>query len=722
MSDQVRLCLVLHNHQPVGNFDGVFEQAYQDSYAPFLDVFEPYENLKISLHTSGPLLTWISAHHPEYIQRLKSLVAFGRIEIVGGAFYEPILTMIPHRDRVGQIQSYSEWLTANLAADVRGMWIPERVWEQSLTEDIAAAGISYSVLDDFHFRNAGLEEEQLFGHYVTEDHGRLLYLFPGSERLRYLVPFADPQQTIDYLGSIKERRPGSVVVFGDDGEKFGTWPETHKHVYEDGWLRRFFDLLNDHRDWIHTTTLAETIDNVAPLGKIYLPDGSYREMTEWALPVTRQRQTRELVHQLENDERFAYATSFIRGGFWRNFKVKYPESDEMYARMMMVSRRFAEADNQENDDELVEKVRHELYRGQCNCSYWHGAFGGIYLPHLRNAVYHHLINAECYLDQLAGKPATFVEASADDFNFDGHSEVRLANERLIGLFAPQQGGQLYELDVRSIAHNLGATLARREEAYHDKVAHGPSEDGADVASIHDRVVFKQDGLENKLHYDDHRRHSLVDHFFDAGVTVDQVAAGVVPDLAGFFEQPYEAVIRRKPERIQLMLSATGQLDGHAIKITKGVTLNANSSRLEIAYLLENLPTGRQYCFAPEFNFAGLPAGQDDRYFFNGDRVALGQLGSQLTLPQTRSLGLADEWLGIRLSLNCQRDTNFWAYPVESVSLSEGGFELVHQAVCVIPHWQVQGDRAGQWSAQLTLEIETTVEQTTPSPKTAAMLI
>src|SRR5436190_17228450 len=82
--NSIRLCLVLHNHQPVGNFDGVFEQAYQDSYQPFLDVFERYD-FPIALHTSGPLMEWLAERHPEYIDRLARLVASGRIEIVGGA-------------------------------------------------------------------------------------------------------------------------------------------------------------------------------------------------------------------------------------------------------------------------------------------------------------------------------------------------------------------------------------------------------------------------------------------------------------------------------------------------------------------------------------------------------------------------------------------------------------------------------------------------------------
>ena len=107
MHPHVHLCLVLHNHQPIGNFDGVFEQAYQDSYLPFLDVFEPYDSLQISLHTSGPLMMWLAERHPEYLDRRAALVETERMEIIGGPQYEPILTMLPRRDRIGQIRAYT---------------------------------------------------------------------------------------------------------------------------------------------------------------------------------------------------------------------------------------------------------------------------------------------------------------------------------------------------------------------------------------------------------------------------------------------------------------------------------------------------------------------------------------------------------------------------------------------------------------------------------------
>jgi alpha-amylase len=194
------------------------------------------------------------------------------------------------------------------------MWVPERVWEQAMTRDIVAAGIKYTVLDDFHFKNAGLTEEQLYSYYITEDEGQLLSVFPGSERLRYLIPFGQPHEIIDYLRDIAHKQPHSVIVFGDDGEKFGTWPDTKAHVYEHGWLRRFFDTLVANKDWLSTTTLAEAVENVPPQGKVYLPDGSYREMTEWALPVDQQLEYDALVHDLEHDPRFPRIKRFMRGG------------------------------------------------------------------------------------------------------------------------------------------------------------------------------------------------------------------------------------------------------------------------------------------------------------------------------------------------------------------------------------------------------------------------
>jgi len=710
MTPPIRFALVLHNHQPMGNFDHVFEQAYQDSYLPFLHVFEPFSSLRISLHTSGSLIEWLEAHHPEYLDRLAALVAAGRVEIVGGAFYEPILGMLPSRDRVGQIRSYTSWLERRLGASVKGMWIPERVWEQSMTRDIADAGIEYAVLDDYHFKNAGLTEDQLHGYYVTEDDGRVLRVFPGSEQLRYLIPFREPEETIGYLGQIAAQQPNALLVFGDDGEKFGTWPDTKQHVYDNGWLQRFFEQLSANADWLKTVTLAEARSELEPCGKVYVPEGSYREMTEWSLPASRIVNFDHVRHEMEHAGQWDRVSPYVRGGFWRNFKAKYPESDEMYGRMMMVSRRLEELQATGVVGQDLEAARLELYRGQCNCSYWHGAFGGIYLPHLRNAVYRHLITADNLLDRVAGQTGPRVEVEAEDFNFDGEVEVKLSNDRLVGLIDPSHGGRLYELDVRTIRHNLLATLARREEAYHEKIRSGPNAGGEDCASIHDRVVFKQEGLDQMLQYDADLRKSLQDHFFDNDVSLGEVANAQAAELGDFAGGRYDAKMRRHADRVEVQMSRQGHVGDAPITLTKNVTLAAGSSTLEILYQLEGLPSDRSLHFAVEFGFAGMPSGADDRYFYDRERQRLGQLGRQIDMADQTGLGLIDEWLGVDVGLSIARPSNIWTFPVQSVSQSEGGFEAVHQSVVVMPHWLVQGDDQGRWSVSMSLSIDTSLAE------------
>ena len=719
MTSALRLVLVFHNHQPVGNFDGVFEQAYLDSYRPFLDVFEQYTDLSIALHTSGSLMEWLVERHPEYIERVARLVAAGRIEVVGGPYYEPIMTMIPPRDRVGQITRYTGWLNERFNTSVRGMWMPERVWEQSLTSDLADAGIRYTLLDDFHFKNAGLEEHQLHGYYITEDNAKIISVFPGSERLRYLIPFQEPSESLACLREIANRQPGAVVVFGDDGEKFGSWPGTKEHVYENGWLRRFFDGLLASRDWLQVATPSEVLDDVPPIGKVYIPEASYREMTEWALPADRLAEYEHLRHRWQEEGRWQEIAPFVRGGFWRNFKVKYPETNEMYARMQMISRRLHEAVASGMNGPFVDQARTELYRGQCNCGYWHGAFGGAYLPHLRNAIFRHLIAADNLLDAAQGRGLAegdqpWVELTSADYNFDGRPEVRLASNRLVALVSPSQGGHIYELDIRSIAHNLMATFSRRDEAYHHKVRAGQQGDNADVASIHDRVVFKQEGLDQRLQYDSYLRKSLIDHFYPLDTTLNSVAIGDAPEWGDFAIGPYEARLRRNPERMQLQMVRDGRIGEQPVRVTKGITLEAGEQTLEIAYLLEGLPPGETFHFGVEWNLAGMPSGLDDRYFRDARGNSLGQLGSRLDLRDVDSLSLIDQWLCLGVELRADRPTHMWTFPIETVSQSEAGFELVHQSVVVLPHWYVTAGGDGRWSVTMTLAIDTTAAERQPS--------
>jgi alpha-amylase len=355
---------------------------------------------------------------------------------------------------------------------------------------------------------------------------------------------------------------------------------------------------------------------------------------------------------------------------------------------------------------VVHEAEQALYRGQCNCAYWHGAFGGIYLPHLRNAIFQELISADLACDRAEGRDETWIEATAADFDFDGRTEVRLANDGLDAWLAPAKGGMLYELDLKDQRHNLLATLDRRPEAYHAQVLAGPGA-ARSIVDPSQVATFKQAGLEKMVRYDATRRKSLIDHFWDVGTPAKDVVYGTAMERGDFATGAYEASIRRNPGRIQVLLTRTGNVWGIPMTIAKAVTLEAGSRTLEIAYKLEGLPAGFRQHLAVEFNFAGLPANAPGRRFLDEHGNDLGDLGDCLDLAACRVLGLVDGYMNIDAKLAIGPASNgaqggVWTFPIQSVSQSESGFELVHQSVVVMPHWIVTPDADGVWKVAMRL--------------------
>lgn len=679
MTPYVRLALVVHNHQPIGNFDHVVERSYAGAYLPLLETFARYPQLRMALHLSGPLFDWLEERHPEYLDRVAALAKHGRIQILGGAYYEPILPMIPRRDRHAQLARYAERLARKFGARPTGAWLPERVWEQQLASDLAAAGVEHTIVDDFHFRNAGLKAEQLHGYFLTEDDGRLLAVFPGSERLRYAMPFAPPEESIDYLRRIAHEQPGAVVTFADDGEKFGAWPGTREHCYDRGWLTRFFDLLAAN-SWIETTVPADVVRDVAPLGKVYLPDGSYREMAEWSSLEGGAASDRRQPAGDSPDALHRPADAGRSRGNWRNFLVKYPEAGEMYARMMMVSDRVARAEQMGYPDAIVAAAQDELHKAQCNCAYWHGSFAGVYLRHLRQAVYRHLIRADDILDRTADRPEHWVEAVVRDHNLDVRPEVCLASDRLIAFVAPHHGGRLYELDVRGAAQNVLATVAGRPEPYHGAADHA-------------------------LAYDPRPRHALIEHFYADRPTLDDVVAGRAVDVGDFADGAFQFRVEHRDDVACLRLRRTGRVADLVVTLTKTISLSAGGDALTCEYLLENLPIDREFRFGVELNFAGFDDG-DGRELQQFDRRPLGRSGLPLELTNLRGLRLTDAAAGLDIGLGVSQSASWFSYPVRVVNRCETGLETTHQAVCLVPHWPVRGDAEGRWSVTLSLPIET----------------
>src|SRR5258708_35794781 len=211
----INFALLLHAHQPLGNFDHVMEESYQLSYRPFLELLAEHPGIAVTLHYSGSLLEWIEVHHPEYFDLLRKLVANRQVELLGGGYYEPILISIPDRDKHAQLNKLSDYLETHFGSRPRGIWLTERVWEPDLPEALAAAGISYTLTDDTHFLNAGLPQVALFGDYLTESNGSPVRVIPGSKELRYLLPFHQVADALAFLQGAAKQHPDGLASMGD---------------------------------------------------------------------------------------------------------------------------------------------------------------------------------------------------------------------------------------------------------------------------------------------------------------------------------------------------------------------------------------------------------------------------------------------------------------------------------------------------------------------------
>lgn len=699
----VNLVLGIHNHQPIGNFDHVLEEAYRKSYKPFLDVLARFPKIKVSQHYTGFLLEWLKKNHPEIFTRLKSLVKSGQIQIMTGGFYEPILAIIPDKDKVGQIRKLNDYVKKNFDATPTGMWLAERVWEQHIVRPIAECGVRWVAIDDTHFKYVGLKDENLLGYYVTEEQGKMLNVFPISKTMRYTIPFQPVEKTIEYLRSVASEDGSRIVVYADDGEKFGVWPHTYKHVYEDGWLTDFLKALEENSDWINIVHFSEVLDKVKPIGRVYLQNASYAEMLQWALPEDLFRKYEEFEHKLKAANLFDNYEEFVRGGYWRNFLAKYPEVNNIHKKMIRLSER-AHAVRHKNAG--VDRAIDKVWAAQCNDPYWHGVFGGLYLPNLRYPVYKSMIEAETALDKLEHKPKLTV--TQEDFDMDGSKEVLVETNTFDAYFMPEKGAAMFELDYKPVPFNFLDILSRRPEGYHDKLKRAANDGppSGEAISIHDLVSSKEEGLEKLLNYDWYRRASFIDHFI-GDTTIEEFAAAKYTEMGDFVDQPYSRKVVHKDSKAVIRFIREGTIaagERIPVRVAKSFEFGEGSHSILCNYKIENLsPVPVHVDFGVELNFGLMAGDAHDRYYkINGSKPADPRLRSLGSTDNVKSVSLSDEWQGLQVTVEVDNPLTLWRFPIETVSLSEAGFERVYQSSVIFLHSKFELEKEHDLALKLTI--------------------
>ncbi len=689
------LVFLIHAHQPVGNFEDVIERAYQSSYLPFVEVLSRHPSIRLGLHYTGPLLEWIERAHPEYLDRLRELVAKRQVEIIGGGFYEPILVTIPPQDRHDQIARLADYLEKHIGARPRGAWLAERVWEPQIPSTLAPAGVEYTLVDDNHFLGAGFQIDQLYGYYLCEDLGHTVKVLPGLKILRYLIPFHDVNETTDFLRNAAAAHPGGFAAMGDDLEKFGVWPGTHDLCYKDGWLDRFFSAIEENSDWLATSTPGNAVASRFPAGRADLPTASYTEMMEWSLPTPARDRYHALIEEFSSRPDML---PFLHGGIWRGFFSKYAESNLLHKKMLHVSKKVRALPSNRRDKKFRaahEEAATNLHQGQCNDPYWHGIFGGLYSPHLRTAVWRSLIRAETVADRLVHRRKHYAEVARLDFDADGREELYFTSESYAILVDPCDAATVSAIDFRAPNVALINSLARRPESYHARLRNLSTKSVQGAVSIHEQSRTKEEGLERFLNYDRWPRNSFRLLLFSQDKTFQDCASVQLeedPALAGGIYR----VVEISPERVSFVSEESSDWPSE-----KTLSFSSAPDGLNIVcdvVVRRHAPGAATINIALEVILNFLAPSKPDRYFeSNGRRYPLRWAAA---VPGGEPLRVVDEWQHVAVALEAPSARNFWIAPIETVSESEDGFERIYQGSQIVAVWPVELQSGAEWKGQL----------------------
>ena len=461
MTARISLALALHNHQPVGNFGWVIAEVFEQAYLPMVDALERHPTVRVALHYSGPLLDWLRAERPEFIERLRVLADRGQVEIMGGGYAEPILVSLPERDRVGQLRRMADEVEEAVrdAADAARGW-RSGSGSRTCRRRSWPGATAWTILDDAHFRAAAIPEDDLWGPYITEDQGRPITVFGTEQGLRYRIPLRTVEDVIELPARARHR---GRVAGRDDGRR-----------------RREVRGVADDLGALLGRRATGSSGSSGARGERRLADDRDPERLAGRAPADRPRLRADRLVRGDGRvgaaaprESAAFADGAARarrpgiaggcagcaarsGATSRSSTARSTTSTSRCSACPRRSRRWPPGPAR---DRAVD----HLYQGQSNDCYWHGLFGGIYISHMRLATHEHLIAAEDLADRARGRARGGRDAGPRPRR---RREVRLATAGQVVTVDLDEGAGIGDWDIRAARHAVTAVLRRAARGYH----------------------------------------------------------------------------------------------------------------------------------------------------------------------------------------------------------------------------------------------------------------
>jgi hypothetical protein len=277
----------------------------------------------------------------------------------------------------------------------------------------------------------------------------------------------------------------------------------------------------------------------------------------------------------------------------------------------------------------IPEVFEELLRSQCCCGYWHGVFGGIYLPHLRDAVNLGNIYAEKQLSDGI--------CQIEDLYILKNSNMAVSIEK--------KAGSLQSIDLFDKNINIINAFSRKPEFYHKDI---------------DSEVF----------YDNSQRNSFTDRILSEELDSDKYIKRMYGDQSDIFIKDYflKGIYNDKYEKISAECQSECFIQNKIadLKISKVFHIKDKSLIADYEWEIKDIESDNDY-LTVELNFHNI-FGVEPQVIY----------GKEFILNSSYN---------INLKVNCDNSHKIILVPVYTVSNNHQKIENIQQcytAVIQIP--------------------------------------
>jgi alpha-amylase len=645
---KVRLVFGTYNSVPLGSADDELERVYQTELKPFLTTAYASPEILLVLYYSGILLEWLEEHHPEFIMLLVDMASRKQVELLGGGYYDPVFTIIPGADRIGQIEYLTTYLRKRFGRRPRGSWITCGVWEPSLATAMRNSGIDYVFLDEALFPSDGMYEAEKCVPCITEDQGKTVTVFPLTTSLSRRIPADAPETVMEGILEYAARKKDHIVSLILPSRAFSVSPRTETGTMPGAeWLESFIGLLDEKRERVETFQPARFAKTPTKMRKLYFPGTGTNGVG-----------------------------SYGDGGFRGNL-VRFHTSNLLYSKMIYACALV----NQMRGDKYRKRTAKEMiWKGQNHFPYWDAEGQGIRSNQTRKTAYSSLIEAERMTREKGIFKPSIVAA---DFDMDGLQEYLFQGDDL-NAYTHRSGGILFEVDyIPKLWNYLDVYKERSPQRGNGEERQGKT------------VEWYPGG-------------AFIDHFLPRDCAPSAFRDGSYQELGDFINREYE-IVNADKDRHTILFSAMGKLhignQCYAVSLEKRYAFSA--SGVTMILKIVNAGEKRFTCsYGSEINLSFGGADSDFFQIFSNDNDVRKDLSlSEGRMDGIQNLMVDDKRNHLHISLQADKLSEVWVSNRPAAPGNDEnsvGTAASYQGTCFLFKWEISLDRKEEWGTSLSL--------------------